>query len=157
MRPSTARDAIAQRERLARGGAAVALLTRHFAHAGIEKPCALRGGVLVVCRVGGGEVAIGKVFFLDMVGCSSVKIKAFGLPILFVPVEAQPAQAFEDGLHAGVGIALDVGVVKAQDHRPAVVAGIEPVEDKRARAADVKKTGRRGRKSDARTRGHWGG
>jgi hypothetical protein len=39
--------------------------------------------------------------------------------------------------------ALDVGVLDAQQHRAAVVAGVEEVEDRGARAADVEKAGRR--------------
>ena len=69
--------------------------------------------------------------------------------VLFVPVEAQPAQALEDGLDAGVGVALDVGVVQAQDHRAAVVASIEPVEDEGAGAADVQEAGGRRGETDA--------
>jgi hypothetical protein len=83
--------------------------------------------------------------------CLAVQGEALGLLVLFVPVEAQPAQALEDGLDAGVGVALDVGVVQAQHHGAAVVAGIEPVEDEGAGAAHVQKAGGRGRKTDARS------
>ena len=38
--------AIAQRKRLACGGAAVGLFARHLAHAGIREPGALRGGLM---------------------------------------------------------------------------------------------------------------
>ncbi len=80
----------------------------------------------------------------------AVQGKAFGLLVFFVPGEAQPAQPLEDGLDAGLGVALDVGVVEAQHHGSVVVARIEPVEDERAGAADVKKTGGRWRETDAR-------
>jgi len=43
------------------------------------------------------------------------------LLVFFVPVEAQPPEAREDGLDAGVGVALDIGVVEAQDHDAVVV------------------------------------
>ena len=48
-----------------------------------------------------------------------------------------------------VGVALDVGVVDAEDHGSVVVAGIEPVEDERAGAADVQKPCGRRREADA--------
>src|SRR5580692_2588764 len=99
------RDAIAQSEQLTRGCAAVGLCMRHFAHAGIEKPCALRGGVLIVGRMSRSEVAIGKTIRENGFSLAAVQFKAFRLLVLFVPIEAQPAQAFEDGLHAGFGVA----------------------------------------------------
>ncbi len=142
-------DAIAQGERLARGGAAVRLFAGDFAHAGIEEPCALRAGLIVVARVGRREVAIGKALGEDGFGLLAVQGKSFRLLVLFVPVKTQPAQALEDGLHAGVGVALDVSVVEAQDHGSAVVAGKEPVEDEGAGAADVQKAGGRRGKTDA--------
>ena len=43
----------------------------------------------------------------------------------------------------------DVGIVDAQDHGAAVVAGIEPVEDEGARAPDVQKARGRGRKTNS--------
>ena len=82
--------------------------------------------------------------------CLAVQGEAFGLLVFFVPGEAQPAQPFEDGLDAGFGVALDIGVVEAQHHGSVVVAGIEPVEDEGARAADVQKAGGRWREADAR-------
>ena len=106
--------------------------------------------MLFVCRVRRSEVAIGEAFSLDLERCGPVKIEALGLLVLFVPVEAQPAQPLEDGLHAGVGVALDVGVVQAQHHGAVVVAGIEPIEDEGAGAAHVQKAGGRGRKANAR-------
>ena len=99
--------------------------------------------------MGGGEVAIGKALGEDGFGLPAVQGKAFGLLVLFVPVETQPAQALEDGLDAGLGVALDVGVVQAQDHGAVIVAGKEPIEDKGARAADVQEAGGRGGETDA--------
>ena len=73
-----------------------------------------------------------------------------------VPVEAEPAQPVEDaGDHVGRR-ALDVGVFDAQDERAAVAPRVEPVEERRAGAADVQVTGRRGREADARApRSHY--
>ena len=59
------RHAKAQGERLAGGGAAVALLARKFAHAGIEQPGSVRAGFLAVAALGEGEIAIGQAFFED--------------------------------------------------------------------------------------------
>ncbi len=88
--------------------------------------------------------------------CLPVQGKALGLLVLFVPVEAQPAQPFEDGLHAGLGVALDIGVVEAQHHGSVVMAGIEPIEDEGAGAAHMQKAGGRGRKTDAGSAGRGG-
>jgi hypothetical protein len=77
-----------------------------------------------------------------------MEVEALGLLVFFVPIEAEKTQAFEDGLDAGVRVALDVGVVETEDHGALIMARKEPVEDKRARAADVEKPGGRGRKTD---------
>ena len=66
-----------------------------------------------------------------------------------VPVEPEPAQPVEDaGDHLPRG-PLGVGVLDAQDERAAVAPGVEPVEERRAGAADMQVArGRRG-KADA--------
>jgi hypothetical protein len=99
--------------------------------------------------VGGGEVAVGQVFLKDGVGDLAVQGQALRLLILFVPAEIEPAQAIENRIDAGVGIALDVGIVEAEDHGSFVMAGIEPVEDKGAGAADVEKSCRRRGETDS--------
>ena len=76
-----------------------------------------------VARVRRGEVAIGKALGEDGFGLPAVKRQPFGLLVLFVPGETQPAQSLEDGLNAGLGVALDIGIVKAQHHGSVVVAG----------------------------------
>jgi hypothetical protein len=103
--------------------------------------------------VGGGEVAIGEAACEDGFGLLAVEGQALGLLVFFVPVEAQPPEAREDGLDAGVGVALDIGVVEAQDHDAVVVTGKEPIEDKGAGAADVKEAGGRGGETDANRAG----
>src|SRR5438552_17016246 len=72
-----------------------------------------------------------------------MKIQALGLFVLFVPVETEPLQAFEDRGEGGVGIAFDVRVVDAEDHGSVIVAGVEPIEDEGAGAADVEESGGR--------------
>ena len=73
--------------------------------------------------------------------CSSSR---FGLAILFVPTQIEPLQALENRIERGLRIALDVGVVNAQDHRPVVVPGVEPVENEGSRAANMQIARRRG-------------
>jgi len=96
-----ARDAEADDEFFAGGGAAVAFLGGHFALAGIGAPGT--GGVLGVVLfgasgVGRSEVAIGEAFGEDGLGELFVEGEALGLAILLVPVEAEPVEAFEDGV-----------------------------------------------------------
>ena len=66
-----------------------------------------------------------------------------------VPVEAHPREHAQDlGLALGRG-ALAVGVLQPQDERTPGVAGLEPVEERGARAPHVERSGRAGRKSHA--------
>ena len=66
-----------------------------------------------------------------------------------VPVEPQPAQAVDDARHHVPRRALGVGVFDAEHERAAVPAGEQPVEERRARAADVEIAGGRRRKTNA--------
>ena len=68
-----------------------------------------------------------------------------------VPVEAEPAHAFEDALDHGFGRALEIGVFDAQDESAAGVAGEEPVEERGAGAANVQVASGRGSEADAGT------
>jgi hypothetical protein len=86
----------------------------------------------------------------DGVGNIAVQREAVGLFVLFVPAEVEPAQTVEDGIQGRVGIAANVGVIDAEDHRAAVMAGIQPVEDIRARTPDVQKSRGRRRKTNSR-------
>ena len=72
----------------------------------------------------------------------------------FVPVQPEPAQAVEDDVHGFLRVARGVGVLDAQDERAAGVAGVKPVEQGRARAADVQEAGRAGGKTNARFHGY---
>ena len=71
----------------------------------------------------------------------------------FVPIQAEPAQAVQDDVHGLLRIARGVGVLDAEDERAAGVAGVKPVEQGRARPADVQVTGRRRGKTNARFHG----
>ena len=68
------------------------------------------------------------------------------LPILLVPLKAQPFQTFENRRQRLLGVAFQIGVVDPQYHGAPVTAGVEPVEYKSARAADVQIARRRRRK-----------
>ncbi len=97
----------------------------------------------------GREVAIGHAFGEDSLGYLFVEGEAVGLAVLLVPGEAQPVEAFEDGIEGLFGVALDIGVVDAEDHCAAVAAGVEPVKDEGARAPDVQIARRRGRETNS--------
>ena len=72
-----------------------------------------------------------------------------------VPVEFQPFQTVEDGGDGGVVVAFAVGVLDAQQEFSAPPLGVQPVEQRGARAADMQIAGGRGRKAhDRRGGGH---
>ena len=56
--------------------------------------------------------------------------KPVGLPVPFIPREAQPVEAFFNRLQRLFRIALDVGIVDAENHGSAPVPRKKPVEDK---------------------------
>src|ERR1019366_5943425 len=97
----------------------------------------------------GREVAVRQSLVEDRLRRFPMHRQALGLAILLVPSEIQPAQTIEDGIERSLRIALDVGIVDAQDHRAAVMARVEPVEDERARAADMEKAGGRRREANS--------
>ena len=100
--------------------------------------------------MGGGEVAVRQALLKDGVGDLAVQGQAFGLLVFLVPPEVEPAQTIEDGADGGIGVALDIGVIEAEDHGSSVVTGVEPVEDKGAGTADVQKTSGGRRKSNSK-------
>ena len=69
---------------------------------------------------------------------------------VLVPIEAEPLEPLEDRAGALVGAARLVGVLDAQQELAAVLARVEPVEERRSRAADVQVAGGRGRESETR-------
>jgi len=66
-----------------------------------------------------------------------------------IPVEAEPLKSVDDALDEFGLVALGVGVFDAEDHDAALLAGVEPVEESGARAADVEVTGGRWGEADA--------
>ena len=73
-------------------------------------------------------------------------------PRPLVPIDPQPLQAREDRLEGLLDIPLGVGVVDAEDERPAMSPREQPVEQRRADAADVEIPGRAG--GEAGANGH---
>src|SRR4051794_41635868 len=97
----------------------------------------------------GREVAIGKALRENGVGRLAVQSQALRLLVLFIPREAQPAQPLEDGLNAGLGVALEVGVIQAQHHGSVVVAGGKTSVNERAGGAPPGGKPRGGGRKDA--------
>ena len=69
-----------------------------------------------------------------------------------VGLDAEPGEILLDRLGVFGLRALEVGVVEAEDERPAMPAGVEPVEQRGAGVADMNAPGRRGRETDDRGR-----
>src|SRR5208282_3951125 len=138
----------AKRKGFSGGGSTVAFGARKFAHAGVAEPGLIGAGFFAVAGVGGSEVAVSEALLKYGVGNLAVQGEAFGLLVFFVPPEVEPAQTFEDGVDGSVGVALDIGVIEAQDHGSSVMTGVKPVENESAGTADVQKTGGRRRESD---------
>ena len=96
----------------------------------------------------GGVAAIGAALRQQRFGDLGMARGARGLvDDLAVPIEAEPLQPVDDGVDRRLRGALAVGVFDAQHHPAAVLLGVEPVEQRRARAADMQKAG--GRRSEA--------
>src|SRR5713226_1379231 len=66
---------------------------------------------------------------------------------LAVPIELEPFKAVQDGRDGRFGRSLPIGVLDTQQHLAAVLARIEPVEQRRAGSPDVEEAGRRGGKA----------
>jgi hypothetical protein len=65
----------------------------------------------------------------------------------FVPFETEPAQVIEELLFVFRPAALGVGILDAQNKRPAMMAGDKPIEKRRARITHVQESGGTGRES----------
>ncbi len=66
---------------------------------------------------------------------------------LAIPVEFEPAQAIENGEDRAFGGARLVGILDPQQHLAAGVLGIQPVEQRRTRTADMQVARGRWRKT----------
>ena len=66
---------------------------------------------------------------------------------LAVPIEPEPFEPVENRLDRRLRRPFAVGVLDAQQELAAEALGVEPVEQRRARAADMQEAGRRGREA----------
>ena len=152
-RGRVARDAVPQNKRLARRGAAVAFLRRKLAHPGVEQPRPFRArGLSSVQQPATAGVKSRYASPFARISsairwCSSTRSD---WRYSSSHAEIQPTQAVENRIERDLGVALDVGVVDAQDHGPAGAPGEKPVEDEGPGAADVQISG--GRRSKANSR-----
>lgn len=110
-------------------------------------------GFLGVGAAGGGEgvevaVVDGLALALEV---GAAVAAGFGA---FIPVDAEPAETFEDGVAGGFGVTRFVGVLDAEDEGTMKFAGVEPVEQGGAGAADVEVAG--GGRGEADADGHGG-
>ena len=116
------------------------LLGAHAAPSRIapRSPLALRLDTLFFELFDGAVAAIGFPGSHELLGALAVARQAVALvkrPL--VPLHAEPLQRADDLLGVVLLGALDVGVLDAQQHRAAVAPGVEEIEDRGARAADV--------------------
>src|SRR5256885_13824913 len=135
------RDAETQSKRLSGIGTAVTFFAGQLAHTRIEQPRPLRSRFFAFARVGRGEIAVSEASLKDSFRHLPVQSSTVGLLVILVPAQAQPLKSFKNRIHGGIGIALNVSIVEAENHRAAGTPGIQPVEDEGARAADVKESG----------------
>src|SRR3954451_21255311 len=71
-----------------------------------------------------------------------------------IPIESEPLQIINKPAFETRFAAIEISVLDAQDHRPAGLAGEQPVEKGSARVAHVEMAGRRRREADADGIGH---
>ncbi len=64
-----------------------------------------------------------------------------------IPIEPEPGEPVEDRVDRGLGGSFSVGVLDPQQHFSAAPAGVEPVEQRGARAPDMQEAGGRGSKA----------
>src|SRR3989442_13060229 len=105
-------------------------------------------------RLGGAVAVVGAARGDQPLGVLAVKLHPLRLPVAgrrraLVPAGPQPLEGLEDGRDVLVRRPRAVGVLDAKDEDAAAVAGIEPVEKRRARAAHVQMPGGAGREADA--------
>jgi hypothetical protein len=108
------------------------------------------GGTLGLNLVGRGVIAIGEAASQEFVDGLLIARPPLRLIVgrvrtadvrAFVPIDAQPAEAVQDRGERFVDVSLRVGVVDPQNELAAVPAGEQPVEERRAHAADVQIAG----------------
>ena len=138
----------ADRRPLATGDARLRLLVRQPpARAALRRaPFGRRGLTLLFELRRGAEAVVGPFVVHQLLGVRLVQMEPLGLPVRtvraadvrpLVPVETEPAQILENG---GFGLArrpFGIGVFDPEDEGAALSARQQPVEERRARVADV--------------------
>ena len=145
---------------LASRHALLALLATHAA-AGVGvggQAVVLDGLAAHLVLLGRAKAGVGAAVGVELGQCLAVGVEALGLQVgavraahlgALVPVKAQPAHGADDEVDVFLGGALGVGVLDAQDELAAGGAGIGPVVDGSAGAADVELARGAGGKADA--------
>jgi hypothetical protein len=59
-----------------------------------------------------------------------------------IPFEAEPIEPIDNGFNGRIGGAFAICIFDAQQHLPTVMLGKEPIEQSRARTANVEEAGR---------------
>ena len=126
--------------------------TRPVGHVAVAGPSVVAGrqpGRLApLLDLGPGEVAVvGGAVGQQLLDGGRVRVGALGLEVgPRVPVEAQPPQGLDDGVHVLLGLQRGVGVLHSQHHLTTVMPGEQPVEQRRPGAPHMQEPRRRGRK-----------
>src|SRR5438093_653566 len=102
----------------------------------------LGGPPFALQELGRAVAVVGAARGAQSLGVVTVDRKPLGLAVArrrrpLAPVEAEPLEGLEDRGDVLVGRARTVGVLDPEDEGPAVVARVEPVEQRGARAPDV--------------------
>ena len=90
---------------------------------------------------------------LQPLGRRGIERHAVGLAELFIPVEAEPAEILLQRLGIFGLAALGIGVVEAQQHLAAELAGEQPVDQRGAGIADMEVARRRGGEAEFHDQG----
>ncbi len=90
----------------------------------------------------------------EFLGRFVISRHALRLPMHAIGRDSEPVEILFDRFGVFGFRAVEIGVVEAQDERPSMPAGVEPVEQRRAGVANVDAPGRRRREADDRRRGH---
>ena len=107
------------------------------------------------------EAVIGVIAGEQLVGVRRVEVQPLRLAVravravdvgALVPVEPEPAKILEDADLRLARRALGVGVLDAQDERAVLAVCQQPVEQRRARVADVQLAGRARSKSESHSK-----
>src|ERR1700722_12820667 len=105
-------------------------------------------GLFLFSRSSGNKIAVRPALFKNGPGLPAMQIATLGLRVLLVPIQIEPLQAVENRIERRLCVAIDVGVVDAQNHRAAVTARIQPVKNEGPGASNVQITRRRRGETD---------